>query len=171
MLEKLATHDVETVTTLFALADKCARAARAVHGTRRHRPELPRWVARVPPLRTAKRRRKRTAATRSRRLPLWSSQLRLGAGTSATSAHSHRGVTAAHALYTPTVAIASRSVARSSNSRSASASGPSRPLEMAPHLVAALARKGSTAAKWPRENGTSVSVTQGCPEGCLHRRL
>jgi hypothetical protein len=27
MLEKLATHDVETVTTLFALADKCARTA------------------------------------------------------------------------------------------------------------------------------------------------
>jgi hypothetical protein len=27
MLEKLATHDVETVTTLFALADKCGRAA------------------------------------------------------------------------------------------------------------------------------------------------
>jgi hypothetical protein len=27
MLEKLATHDVETVTTLFALADKCARSA------------------------------------------------------------------------------------------------------------------------------------------------
>jgi hypothetical protein len=33
MLEKLATHDVETVPTLFALADKCARAAegRACH--------------------------------------------------------------------------------------------------------------------------------------------
>jgi uncharacterized Fe-S cluster-containing radical SAM superfamily enzyme len=27
MLEKLATHDVETVTILFALDDKCARAA------------------------------------------------------------------------------------------------------------------------------------------------
>jgi hypothetical protein len=27
MLEKLATHDVETITTLFALADKCAKAA------------------------------------------------------------------------------------------------------------------------------------------------
>jgi hypothetical protein len=27
MFEKLATHDVETVPTLFALADKCARAA------------------------------------------------------------------------------------------------------------------------------------------------
>jgi hypothetical protein len=35
MLEKLATHQVETVTTLFALADKCARAAegRAWHST------------------------------------------------------------------------------------------------------------------------------------------
>jgi hypothetical protein len=28
MLEKLATHDVETVPTLFALTDKCARAAK-----------------------------------------------------------------------------------------------------------------------------------------------
>jgi hypothetical protein len=27
MLEKLATHDVETVPTLFTLADKCARVA------------------------------------------------------------------------------------------------------------------------------------------------
>jgi hypothetical protein len=27
MLEKLAMHDVETISTLFALADKCARAA------------------------------------------------------------------------------------------------------------------------------------------------
>jgi hypothetical protein len=27
MLEKLATHDVETIPMLFALADKCARAA------------------------------------------------------------------------------------------------------------------------------------------------
>jgi hypothetical protein len=26
MLEKLATHEVETITMLFALADKCARA-------------------------------------------------------------------------------------------------------------------------------------------------
>jgi hypothetical protein len=35
MLEKLATHDVETVTTLFTLVDKCARAAegRAWHST------------------------------------------------------------------------------------------------------------------------------------------
>jgi hypothetical protein len=35
MLEKLATHDVETISTLFTLADKCARAAegRAWHST------------------------------------------------------------------------------------------------------------------------------------------
>jgi hypothetical protein len=35
MLEKLATHEVDNVTTLFALADKCARAAegRAWHST------------------------------------------------------------------------------------------------------------------------------------------
>jgi hypothetical protein len=130
------------------------RPPRVVHGTRHHRPGLPRRVARVPSLRTA-RRRKRTAATRSRRLLVWSSQLRLGAGTSATSAHERRGVTAAHALYTPTVAIAPRSVARSSSSRNVSASGANRPLEMAPHLVAALARKGSTTVRWPRENGTS----------------
>jgi hypothetical protein len=35
ILEKLATHDVETVSTLFALANKCAKAAegRAWHST------------------------------------------------------------------------------------------------------------------------------------------
>jgi hypothetical protein len=35
MLEKLATHDIETITTLLALADKCARAieGRAWHST------------------------------------------------------------------------------------------------------------------------------------------
>jgi hypothetical protein len=128
---------------------------RAVHGTRHRRPGLPRRVARVSLLRMARRRRKRTVATRSRRMLLWSSQLQLGAGTSATSTRGHRGVTAAHALYTPIVAIAPRSVARSSNSQSASASGASRPPGMAPHLVAGLARKGSTAARWPQENGTS----------------
>jgi hypothetical protein len=128
---------------------------RAVHGTRHHRLGLPRWVAWVPSLRTTKRKRRRIAAPRGHRLLLRSSQLRLGAETSTTSAHDRRGVTAAHALYTPTVAIALRSVARSSNSRSASANGASRPPRTAPLLVAGLARKGSTAARWPRENRTS----------------
>jgi hypothetical protein len=128
---------------------------RAVHGTQHHRSGLPRRVARVPSLRTAKRRRKRTVAPRGRRLLLRSSQLRLGAETSTTSTHGRRGVTAAHALYTPTVAIASRSVAGSSNLQSASASGASRPPRTAPLLVADLARKGPTTARWPRENQTS----------------
>jgi hypothetical protein len=79
---------------------------RVVHGTRHHRPWLPRWVARVPSPRTAKRKRRRTAATRGHSLLLRSSQLRLGAGTSATSAHGHREATAAHALCTPIVATA-----------------------------------------------------------------
>jgi hypothetical protein len=52
MLEKLTTHDVETVPTLFALADKCARAAEAVHGTQPRKP------------------RRRTATTRSHGPPL-----------------------------------------------------------------------------------------------------
>jgi hypothetical protein len=128
---------------------------RAVHGTRHHKPELPRQVARVPSPRTAKRRRRRTAATRGHRLLLRSLQPRLGAGTSTTSAHDHREATAAHALCTPTVATAPQSAARSSSSRSASASGVSRLPRMAPHLVAGLARRGSTTVMWLRENGTS----------------
>jgi hypothetical protein len=124
------------------------------HGTRHHRPELPRWVARVSSPRTAKRKRRRTAATRGRRLLLRSSQLRLGARTSATSAHGRREATAAHALCTPIVATTPWSAARSSSSRSVPASGASRLPRMAPHLVAGLARRGSTTAMWPWENGT-----------------
>jgi hypothetical protein len=148
-------HDVETITTLFALADKCAELPRVVHGTRHHRPELPRRMARVSSPKTAKRRRRRTAATRGRRLLLRSSQPRLGAGTSATSTRDHREAIAAHALGTPTVATAPWSAARSSSSRSALVSGVSRRPRMAPHLVAGLARRGSTTVMWPRENGTS----------------
>jgi hypothetical protein len=51
---------------------------RAENVTRHRRPRLPRRVARVPSLKTAKRRRIRTAAPRGRRLLLRSSQLRLG---------------------------------------------------------------------------------------------
>jgi hypothetical protein len=80
MLEKLATRDVETVTTLFALADKCVRAAEG-HA----------WHS-APQTEVAQ------TAPRGHRLLLRSSQLRLGAETSATSAHGRRGVTAAHAL-------------------------------------------------------------------------
>jgi hypothetical protein len=82
MLEKLDTHDVETVPTLFALADKCTRLLRAMCGTQLHRPGLPKQAAQVPSLRTTRKRRKRTTTTRSRTLPLWSWQLRWGPGRS-----------------------------------------------------------------------------------------
>jgi hypothetical protein len=126
---------------------------RAVHGTRRHR--LPRRVARVPSPRAATTRRRRIAATRGRSLLLQSSQLRLGAETSVASAHGHREATVGHALCTPTVATAPQNVARSSSSRSASASDTSMLLKMARHLVAGLARSRSTKVTRPWENETS----------------
>jgi hypothetical protein len=61
--------------------------------------------------------KRRAAATRGRSLPRWSSQLRPGAGAIATNAHGRIGVTTARALYTPTVATAPWSVARSLISR------------------------------------------------------
>jgi hypothetical protein len=154
MLEKLATHDVETVSTLFALADKCARAAegRAWHSAPQTGVAQTGGSGVVPG--TVKRKR-RVAATRGRSLPRWSSQLRLGAGETATNAHSRRGVIAAHALCTPIVATAPRSVARSSTSQNASASGASSLPRTAPHLVADLAKKGSTTTRWPWLNRTS----------------
>jgi hypothetical protein len=51
MLEKLATHDVETVSTLFALADKCARAAegRAWNSAPQNRGRPDGWLGCRPP--------------------------------------------------------------------------------------------------------------------------
>jgi hypothetical protein len=77
---------------------------RAVHVTQPHKPELPSRVARVPSPGTERRKRRRTATTRSRGPPLWWSQPRPEARATATNAHGRRGVTAAHALCTPTVA-------------------------------------------------------------------
>jgi hypothetical protein len=86
---------------------------RVVHGTWHHKPELPSRAAQVPLSRAVARRRRITAVTISRNLVLHSLQLRLGAGTSATSAHGNREVTVGHALSTPTVAIAPRNAGRS----------------------------------------------------------
>jgi hypothetical protein len=146
MTWKLSPHSSLWLTSVPELS-------RAMHGTRHNILELPIRVAWVPSTRTTKRKRRRTAATRGRSLLLRSSQLRLGAGTSATSTHDHKKATAAHALCTPTVATVPRSAARSSSSRSTSASGVGRLPRMAPHLVVGLARRGSMMVMWPRENG------------------
>jgi hypothetical protein len=128
---------------------------RAVHGTRHHRPESPRRVAQVPPPRAATTTRRRTTVTIGHSLLLRLPQLRLGAGTSATSAHGNREVTVGHALSIPTVATVPRNAERSSSSRSVSASGASRPPGMARHLIADLARRRSMKVTQPRENRTS----------------
>jgi hypothetical protein len=69
MLEKLATHDVETVSTLFALADKCARAAegRAWHSAPQTGAAQSGGLGAIP---WTVRRKRRAAATRSRDQPL-----------------------------------------------------------------------------------------------------
>jgi hypothetical protein len=70
MLEKLATHDVETVPTLFALADKCAIAAegRAWHSAPQTGAAQSGGSGAVP--RTVRRKRRRTTTTRSHGPPL-----------------------------------------------------------------------------------------------------
>jgi hypothetical protein len=155
MLEKLATHDVETVTTLFALADKCARAAEGRECNSAPQTEVAQTGGSGAVAQDGKKKKNKNRGSErpSSAAPVVAAAT--GAQTSATSAHGRRGVTTTHALYTPTVTIASRSVAISLNSRSTSASGASRPPRMAPLLVVGLARKGSTAARWPRENRTS----------------
>jgi hypothetical protein len=160
MLEKLATHDVETVTTLFALADKCARAAegRAWHSS--PQTGVAQTCGSGAVARDDKKKKNRGLERPPSAAPI------VAAATGGRSERNKRPrsqrVTAAHALCTPKVATAPRSVARSSSSRSALASGTSRLPRMAPRLVASLARKGTTAARWPRENGTSGT---GRPKG------
>jgi hypothetical protein len=70
MLEKLATHDVETVPMLFALADKCARAAegRAWHSAPQTGVAQSRGSGAIPW--DGKKKKRRTATSRDRGPPL-----------------------------------------------------------------------------------------------------
>jgi hypothetical protein len=124
------------------------------HGTQPHKPKLPSRVAQVSSSETERRKRRRTATTRGHGPPLWWSQPRLEARATATNAHGRIGVTVAHALCTPMVATALRSVARSSTSRNASVSDASSLPKTALHLAADLAKKRWTTVKWPRLSGT-----------------
>jgi hypothetical protein len=128
---------------------------RAVHGTQPRKPELPSRVARVPSPRMERRKRRRTATTRSHGPPLWWSQPQPGARATATNAHDRRGVTAAHALCTPTVPTTPQSVARSLTSRNVLASGASSLPKMTLHLAADLAKKRWTMTRWSRLSGIS----------------
>jgi hypothetical protein len=128
---------------------------RVVHGTRPHKLELPSRVARGPSSGTERRKRRRTATTRSRGPPLWWSWQQPEARATATNAHDRRRVAAVHALCTRMVATAPRSVARSLTSQNASASDARSPPKTAPRLAAGPARKRWTTARWSRLNGTS----------------
>jgi hypothetical protein len=121
--------------------------SRAVHGTQPHKLELPSRVARGPSSRMERRKRRRTATTRSRGPPLWWSQQRLEARAIATNARGRRRVAAVHALCTRMVATAPRSVARSLTSQNASASSASSLPKTAPRLAAGPAKRRWTTAR------------------------
>jgi hypothetical protein len=148
MLEKLATYDVETVPTLFALGDKCARATegRAWNSAPLTRAAQSGGSGAIP--RDGKKKKKKDRDyQRSRSTALVIAAATGGRG-DRNKRHSRRGVTAAHALCTPTVATAPRSVARSLTSRNASASGVSSLPRTAHHLVTDPAKKRSTTTRW-----------------------
>jgi hypothetical protein len=171
MLEKLATHDVETIPTLFALADKCARAAegRAWHSAPQTRVTQTGGSGTVP-WDGKKKKKKDHDHQKSRSTALVVTAATRGWGGRNKCPRPQRGNSGSCPMH-PMVAIAPRSVARSSTSQIASASGASSLPRTAPHLVADLARKGSTTTRWPRLNGiSSISHLRG-PEGCLGQRL
>jgi hypothetical protein len=147
-------HDVETVTMLFALADKCARAA---EGHAWHSEPLTGVTqtggSGVATQGGGKKKKNHGHDRLQSGAPV--ALAAAGGRASAASTHGNKEVTVGHALSIPTVTTAPRNAERSSSSRSASASGASRPPRMAHRLVAGLARRSSTKVTWPRENGTS----------------
>jgi hypothetical protein len=162
MLEKLATHDVETVPTLFALADKCARAAegRAWHSAPQPRVTQTGGSGTVP-WDGKKKKKKDQDHQKPQSTALVVAAATEGWGDRNKRPRPPRGNSGSCPM-PPTVATAPQSVKRSSTSQNASASGASSLSRMAPHLVADLARKGSTTARWPRLNGTSgISQPKG----------
>jgi hypothetical protein len=155
MLEKLATHDVETVPTLFTLADKCARAVegRAWHSAPQTRAAQSGGSGAVR--RDGKKKKKKERDYQKPRSTALVVAATIGGKGDRNKRPRPQRVTAAHALYTPTVATALRSAMRSLTSRSVSVSGASSLPKTAPHLVADLAKKRWTTARWPWLNETS----------------
>ena len=150
MLEKMATHEVESVTTLFSLANKCARAAegRAWHSAPKM--ESPRLVApELPSKAVARKRRIRTAVAGGPRLEPQLLQQQhqllqrqLGARMRTASARARRVAMVVHAQFIPPLATAWLTAVRSRNSRSGSVGGVSRPPRTAlPLLASGLARR------------------------------
>jgi hypothetical protein len=146
---------METVTTLFALADKCARAAegRAWHSA----PQI--GVAQTGGSDVvAQDGKKKKNKNRGHEKPASAASVVAvttgGQNERNKRPRPQRGNSGSCPVH-PKVATVPRSATRSSSSRSASASGTSRLPRLAPCLVAGLARRRSTMVMWPRKNGTS----------------
>jgi hypothetical protein len=171
MLEKLATHDVETVPTLFALADKCARAAegRAWHSAPQTGAAQSGGLGAVP--RDGKKKKKKdsdyqkplstalvvTATTggqgdrRKRPRPQ-----RGNSGSCPMHPNGRHSAAECHEI----IDLAKRVSERASSLP-----------KTAPHLVADLAKKRWTTTRWLWLNRTSgISRPRG-PEGYLRWRL
>jgi hypothetical protein len=146
---------VETVPTLFALADKCARATegRAWHKAPQTGAAQSGGSGAVP--RDGKKKKKKDRDyQKSRSTALVVAAATGGRGDRNKRPRPQRGNSGPRPVH-PTDATTPRSVARSLTSRNASASGASSLTKMAPHLVADPAKKRWTMVRWPRLNGTS----------------
>jgi len=117
MLEKLGMHEVKSITTLFSLADKCARAAegRAWHSAQQDG-TAQEGGSGATPLVVAKRRRTRTAVVKGRSLELRSLRQQPRAITRGANACAHRVARAAPALSVLMPATARLTAARSRSS-------------------------------------------------------
>jgi hypothetical protein len=116
MLEKFATHNVETVTTLFAQADKCARAAegRTWHSAPQTKAAQTGGSGAVTQD-GKKKKKKNRGQERSSSAAMVIAAAAGGRNERNKRPRPQRG-NSGSCLYTLTVAIAPRSVARSSNS-------------------------------------------------------
>jgi hypothetical protein len=113
MLEKLATRDVETITTLFTLSDKCARAAegRAWHSAPQTRVTQTGGSGATTQGGGKKKKKNRGHDRPQSGAPVAAAAT--GAGTSVASAPGNREVTMGRAVSTPTVATSPRNAGRS----------------------------------------------------------
>jgi hypothetical protein len=155
MFEKLATHDVETVPTLFALANKCVRAAegRAWHSAPQTGAAQSGGSGAIP--QDGKKKNKKDRDHQK----LWSTALVVAIATRGRGDHNkrprpQRGNSGSCPVH-PNCRHSAAECREIIDLANVSASGASSPPRMAPHLVVDLARKGSMTARWPRLNGTS----------------
>jgi hypothetical protein len=153
MLETLATHDVETVTTLFALADKCARAAEGHAWHSAPQTGVAQMGGSGAIARDGKKKKNRGLKRPPSAAPI------VAAATGGRSERNKRprpqrgnsGSCPIHpnSCHSATECREIIELAKRVSERHEQTS------KDGSHLIAGLARKGSTTARWLRENGTS----------------